>query len=1200
MATTDPDSATQRCSEPMQAPTVSAAVAATTDPHSYTRNHGDHSGVPLATILPQLQSQSQPQSQSVRCGENVTTAIEDSGTESGEDLRLLNPQLLDEVRGALNKLENALPALDAARRTSIIPLVNKLQSCLKVSGGAGGGETSSASAGTSPVPQQLLSPKPATNAGTVSGRNRKARHTIGVSREELDDARKWLAVAQNVTNQLDNDNDEDAAATATSSCTPTPSPAPASKPMKFDSPNSTSKGYKPVKFTPITMQSPASDAHQVNETLTKSKSKTQPQPSSAPLYCTSDEGDVSSAGEETNVTTPAATNAPPWLCQSANEPLSSFKKMTPSRFQRKNSKSTRMKRANTIDVPNPSDSWAWGDDHQKRYHNDAAIKVTTVAPVVAAVGGCQPVPPTLQLKTENDKKFAAFLQQTKQEESQSHSKTVAYNPSAAGGLQWSARFSNIKTAFESTDSPTTPTPTPTPASAAAAASTVAKPSASFFEPIHRPTSATLPRHSFTHAQKSPFKPVTKVAPFHMHAPSSPIVVDSAVAPSKPKSSAFKMGSTTAPSADQPVHAPKTYYPPATASDGKISHSQRYPADRQHHHPHQPHYPHPQHLHYPHPHHQQQQQPHQQHQHRLPFGDPHSNDNSRKKPLTPSMYYPKPDYFLNEPSSYISQSNCSGSSSQPCSPRPAFFVTSPPIDSFNVCTSIPSAYGDPNAVYRSLPTSPNNDMVVQTHPSTTAEMQRLHQNQSQSQNRDIHASMEMQTQTLPLQQQWNKFRQTDNYSEECAPVAKIMGKPQQSVATVVNSKTTYHQQQQPQQHQQQKHQQHQQQQPLQHQQQHQQQKHQHQQHQQQQQLHHQQQQHQHQQKYQQQQQQKHQHQQHQRQQQLQHQQQQQLQHQQQHQQKYQQQQQHQKHQHQQHQQQQQLQHQQHQQHQQQQNQHQQQRQQQQQQHHQSSILNTYQKLAEKSPSLQNFTKTQPKTWSSQKSSSSPSLPNESPQPSKKQIRIVTLNESEENLPEQFFVQNQKNKFESMSRAADGNLRAPASTSWSQVNEKAYFKPLTVAAAHTKVSPTIVVQQSRSPPQSPVIMPSVLQKSESWHQMIMEKMKQAKPPSPIRQNIPRAKSTHNLSCMPKQYEPAFSAQDISVKQQTVEQFLNKDKRSRSQTQKQTMMYTATGSASGISTHSGTSQVKVDKLNEDFKHVDEAFEILFEEASGRIANH
>jgi hypothetical protein len=244
--------------------------------------------------------------------------------------------------------------------------------------------------------------------------------------------------------------------------------------------------------------------------------------------------------------------------------------------------------------------------------------------------------------------------------------------------------------------------------------------------------------------------------------------------------------------------------------------------------------------------------------------------------------------------------------------------------------------------------------------------------------------------------------------------------------------------------------------------------------------------------------------------------------------------------------------------------------------------TYQKLAEKSPVLQNFAQN-----SRAPVKATSIMPPPAPVAPKKQVKIV---EDEESVPGECFVLNQRNKFETLKTPQPNQQHLPP-----QMNEKAFFKPVAsnVAVAAKRGSPPVVAQE-RSPPQSPVQMPSVLQKSESWHQMIMERMKQAKPPSPIKPKLPRAKSTHNLATLPKQYEATLSPETLNVKKQTVEQFLLRDKR-RQKSSSPPPPPRAKETANTTSTTTTTTSVKmVSKLNEDFKHVDEAFELLFNEAS------
>ncbi|KAL0272018.1 UNVERIFIED_CONTAM: hypothetical protein PYX00_005156 [Menopon gallinae] len=127
------------------------------------------------------------------------THMEDSGTESGEDLRLLvglrdsicdgkvvkkteqlNKKLLTEVQEALEKLQTSLNSgadnsLDPITRDTLLQLVTRLQSSLKL------------------APGISAESKPSTRNRFANRRlNRQNRHTVGVTQEELADARRLI------------------------------------------------------------------------------------------------------------------------------------------------------------------------------------------------------------------------------------------------------------------------------------------------------------------------------------------------------------------------------------------------------------------------------------------------------------------------------------------------------------------------------------------------------------------------------------------------------------------------------------------------------------------------------------------------------------------------------------------------------------------------------------------------------------------------------------------------------------------------------------------------------------------------------------------------------------------------------------------------------------------------------------------------
>lgn len=950
-----------------------------------------------------------------RSQSSPSSIIEDSGTESGEDLRLLNPELLAEVRGALSKLESALPTLDTARRASIIPLVTKLQSCLQVS------QTPHSATGS----QSLL---PCKRYASAKQQLRKNRHTIGVSKEELADARKWLA-----ENFLDDSEPQPAPKQPATNCIP----------MKYES-----KQYKPVKFTPIPprerqpevceyplttgrVEAPvvyrAEEQNLGMQPQFACRAYTEPdltaphllyrkhyteEPQMYKENFSSDEGDVSSTEEEASKAEPNPLNGGIKVQYS---PCYEAPKKVPIRFHQKNNKKMRMKRANTIDIPklltceNVTSS---GDESICRSADEMNRRNATIAAQVPKVS----VAPPLEIRTEKDKKFANFLRQTMQDEQQA--KTVAYNPCAAGGAQWSNRFSNIKTAFESVNHQKS-------------SSSPEDMSSKKFKPIRKvaPTLAKekaciVPHAQFTHAPQSPFKPVPKVSAFYDC--------------TKPRSRDSGYDSHTN-SVYQPDHnsLPKHFF---NSLDRKTAHSVNTPKTYytpMHSHAAQPHPKRPTHaIGY-------STNGYKTDSHLSPYygnapGYYESyQNNMRVKPYATKQNYhypaPKPEYFLNEPSAYLHipeyAATSNSISSQPVSP------TIP-----TTCSSSPT-YPEVYEPYVSLPTSPLHNQFSKQVPTT----------------------------------HWKPAE----YYEEQPAIAKIMGKPQQAV--VVNSKTNYRNETAP-------------------------------------------------------------------------------------------------------------------------------------------VINTasnsgartdksstqstYQKLAQNSPLLQNFAQHVPRTVSKESKpvapASKPVGKVGSPVAPRKQVKIIAagLNDDEENLPEQFFVQNQRSKFESLSAGSTAPQPLPP-----QMNEKAFFKPVSAPAAppsavkKRRQSPPVIVQQCRSPPHSPVMMPSVLQKSESWHQMIMERMKQAKPPSPIKPKIPRAKSTHNLACAPKQYEAALTPEAIEQKKHTVEQFLGKSQQQNQLRQTEKIPVTHSRTTKHVQKQeNSTKSVTVTKLNEDFKHVDEAFELLFSEASAK----
>jgi hypothetical protein len=147
-----------------------------------------------------------------------------------------------------------------------------------------------------------------------------------------------------------------------------------------------------------------------------------------------------------------------------------------SRSHGRSDRKVRMKRANTIDIPKPLNFYeiedetddSSGEDYEGGKESSSgtgsssdqhrAAYLALRGPI--RIGGGNRVlrdkipPPAFQPKTESDHKFLAFLQQHSDGKGSMWrgeggvNKTSSYNPSARGGHHWSSRFTNIKTAFE--------------------------------------------------------------------------------------------------------------------------------------------------------------------------------------------------------------------------------------------------------------------------------------------------------------------------------------------------------------------------------------------------------------------------------------------------------------------------------------------------------------------------------------------------------------------------------------------------------------------------------------------------------------------------------------------------------------------------------------------------------------------------------
>lgn len=466
---------------------------------------------------------------------NDCLPIEDSGTESGEDLRLLaaglqsnlsgmdltdqakeieaqSPQakgknddlaagLLMEVTTALARLQNSINQgeieLEESKKTALLSLVNRLQQGLVSEKVPESAETES------PVPLTLEDSSERRGSIGINRfakrRNRNNRHTVGVTREELADARRIIEELEFIGMKNSNQNLVDK---------PKPKPAfIAVKPITAFSRQISEPVtlLRPSQFLPqgtikqieipnrknkilfkqsISLDQPVSILKNSQETSPKIDDKptifkkfsiqrnTSGSNNKFPINSHKDDAPTdessSSDDEDEMVNTKFYTNNAASKFKAKENYLrnqqpverslnysSGDETSTPGSRQPKYvSKKMKMKRANTVDLPKSysfvntfdlSDKDCSDNESRKPvYHNrfaNAGLRTT-----ITSGGSPSNLPPQFTPKTDNDKKFLAFIQK------QNSSVTPSYvNPNDKNSTKthnWTNKFGNLKTRFE--------------------------------------------------------------------------------------------------------------------------------------------------------------------------------------------------------------------------------------------------------------------------------------------------------------------------------------------------------------------------------------------------------------------------------------------------------------------------------------------------------------------------------------------------------------------------------------------------------------------------------------------------------------------------------------------------------------------------------------------------------------------------------
>lgn len=439
--------------------------------------------------------------------EGSTTAAADSGTESGEDLRLiaaglcdsadvkrqntepLSPSLLNEVQNALTKLETSLQiddiGMDNQKRSSLLELIKRLQ-------------------------VNLLCTKSDQKPRRFQKRSRQQRHTVGVSSEELAAARKLIDdveidLKDNINNQ-DINNKEDSKFIlqkqhSDGNVTPSPFIVPNTVPKPFSNPSKPPidiHSYKLVKniqepneptetehkkdfrkslsfdnYKPVNEQKTLSSfisvdapydndeyenfkrslaVKHINENLKyfQEKDKTE-QENDKTIQETLLESD------KTTVTVTPQTDTSSIKDVTLNDSVTKDDNIKTNRY---NNRKLKLKRANTIDIPKPINFVLQDEDY-----DDSVLDNPEYSPkrnYLALRGpirvGNNPKTnvPTFEPKTENDKKFMAFIQKHNNNPNininwkKTEEKPINKFPALPfTEHNWSRKFGNIKTIFES-------------------------------------------------------------------------------------------------------------------------------------------------------------------------------------------------------------------------------------------------------------------------------------------------------------------------------------------------------------------------------------------------------------------------------------------------------------------------------------------------------------------------------------------------------------------------------------------------------------------------------------------------------------------------------------------------------------------------------------------------------------------------------
>nr|CAI5839323.1 unnamed protein product [Callosobruchus analis] len=392
----------------------------------------------------------------------------DSGTESGEDQR---SGLIAEVQNALEKLSFSLrddsTDISPERRASLLQLVTKLQAGL---------------ATTTPKLERRLSSGPSRFRGR---RGRQNRHTVGVSSEELADARKLMeqislheltpSTSENkVIRDLQKQNSESSVTSSSSfgrlgakgavkNATAKPFSSSSNSISNASSVAQTPTEHSAEHFDATFVQSLVkSDSSELLDDLEGIRTAHKAVQQAAARKKGTSESAAESETEDDSSTVKGLTveassvgsaPSPQQINPIYSKPLDNSERARSPSYEEKASrfntmsKKNKMKRANTIDIPkalliytDEDDSEYSEDEEQRRKNNYYALR----GPIRVHNPVNKNPMPVLQPKTESDQKFLAFINKNNPNVENKTTPWVHTNKTS----MWGNRFGNIKNKYE--------------------------------------------------------------------------------------------------------------------------------------------------------------------------------------------------------------------------------------------------------------------------------------------------------------------------------------------------------------------------------------------------------------------------------------------------------------------------------------------------------------------------------------------------------------------------------------------------------------------------------------------------------------------------------------------------------------------------------------------------------------------------------